>query len=100
MIEPPNLTGVYETDVGALREFFNTLSNGIDFDNLDGQEVSGVTATAGTPLILEHALNREPRRMIVVSQDKSGSVHMSAQDSSTVSLVGSVDTMAITVFIQ
>lgn len=100
MIEPPTLSGDYKEDMASLMEFFNNLQTSINFDNLDGQEISSTTPLATISLVVKHKLDRIPTRFIVTAQDKAGSVIMTAADVKTVTIEGSVDSMAVTFFLQ
>lgn len=100
MIQPPNLSGDYRQDFPRIKQFFEEVFTDLNFDNMDGEELSGVTATAGDALVINHNLGRVPTRFIPTKQDKVGSVFMSAATVKQVTIKASVNTMAVTFFIQ
>ena len=100
MIAPPTLTGNYEEDYPRIRDFFESISTGIDFDNLDGEEIAATTGTAGAPLVVNHKLGRVPTRFVITGQDKVGSVIKTTATIKTVTIEGSVDTRAVTFLLQ
>ena len=100
MIEPPNLTGDYKEDFLTLNTFLKSLSNEVDFDNLDGEEITATTVTAGVGLVVDHNLGRIPKRFIVMNQDKQANVFMDTADNKQITIESSVNAVEVKFFIQ
>ena len=100
MITPPNLTGVYETDVPALLDFFKQAYGQISLDNFEGEEIETTTVTASTDHTVDHNLGKVPRRFITIQQNKLASVIMITATAKTITIQSSVDAVKTKFFIE
>jgi hypothetical protein len=99
MADLRDLTGDYATDWPIIKAMFQSLTTEMTVDNRDGETIDHSFSSTSAEEIT-HTLGRIPTLFEIIDIDTAGTVHRTAWDADSITLVSSDASQSVRIYVE